>query len=101
MSLQKIRYVDKLPKPIKRTNRSKWNEAAESMSRPNHIGVWAIVDTKDSYKKAYSLKNNLIYSKPAFKPYVVEAAVFRNAQGTYDVYARITGLKPKGETSGE
>lgn len=90
----RIRFVDKLPKEIGvAANRSKWGEAAYSMSRPNRLGKWAIVDTKDTYKPALMLKYGLKH-KPAFRSYTVETAVRRNAGGKFDVYARITGIKP-------
>lgn len=95
MSLQKIRYVDELPPDLeaKRTIRSKWHEAVASMTMPAHLGKWAIVDTKPDKVKAQSLASNLRHGNKAFRPYLTETAVRRNAQGKYDVYARILGRK--------
>lgn len=102
MSLMKIRFVKELPPdltPKKRTVRSKWREAADLMSK--RMGVWAIVDTKDTKSAAKALQNNLRSShNKAFTDYVVEAEV-RPHNGKFDVYARITGYRTRKEDSGE
>lgn len=98
----KIWFVKELPpdlSPKKRTVRSKWREAADLMSK--RVGVWAVVDVKDTESAANSLRSNLrgSYNK-AFKDYVVEAEV-RPHNGKFDVYARITGYRTRKETADE
>lgn len=100
MSLQKIQFVDELPVEVrrkKRTVRDKWSEAARQMSSPKHFNQWAKVDTKPKETQASNLVWNLKNQDKAFQPFVIETAKRLNAQGSWDVFARITGRKPVGE----